>query len=56
MNIEKITEEQVENAIDCIINIIEENKISHTKVLKTIKEQSFNQKVNNYLAKKYRNI
>lgn len=56
MDIEKITEEQVENAIDCIINIIEENEISHTKVLKTIKEQSFNQKVNNYLAKKYRNV
>lgn len=56
MDVEKITEERVDNAIDCIINIIEENHIAHTKVLKTIKEQSFNQKVNNYLAKKYRNF
>ena len=55
MDIEKITEERVDEAIDCIINIIEENQIAHTKVLKIIKEQSFNQKINNYLDKKYRN-
>lgn len=54
MDISEITEEQVDDAIECLIKVIEENNIVHTKVLKTIKEQSFNQMINNYLSKKYR--
>ena len=54
MDVSKITEEQVDDAIECLINVIEENNIAHTKILKAIKEQSFNQMVNNYLSKKYR--
>ncbi|MBQ3783102.1 MAG: AIPR family protein [Lachnospiraceae bacterium] len=50
----RITEEKVGNAIDCLVSIIEENGIAHTKILKTIKEQSFNQMINNYLVKKFR--
>lgn len=56
MDITKITEESVDKAIECLINVIEENKIAHTKVLKVIKEQQFNQMVNNYLGKKYQNL
>lgn len=56
MNINDITEEHVDDAIGCLINVIEENGIVHTKVLKTIKEQSFNQMVNSYLTKKYRDF
>lgn len=50
----QITEEKVGNAIDCLVSIIQENGIAHTKILKTIKEQPFNQMINNYLVKKFR--
>lgn len=54
IDVDEITEEKVDNAIAYIVNVIEENNIAHTKILKTIKEQSFNQMVNSYLIKKYR--
>lgn len=56
IDIETITEEKVNQAIECLINIIEKNNIIHTKILKTIKEQSFNQMVNVYLSKKYSEV
>ncbi len=54
IDVSEITEEKVNDAIECLVSIIEENCIAHTKILKTIKEQSFNQMINSYLIKKYR--
>ena len=51
ISISDISEEKVDYAIECIIKVIEENEIVHTKILKTIKEQSFNQMLNVYLNK-----
>lgn len=54
IDVSKITEEKINDAMTCIVHIIEGNSIAHTKILKSIKEQSFNQMVNTYLNKKYR--
>ena len=53
LDISLITEEKVENAMNCIIETIEQNNIPHTKILKSIKEQLFTQQLNSYLSEKY---
>lgn len=53
IKVEEITEEKVEEAMKCIIDTIENNRIPHTKVLKSIKEQLFTQQLNTYLNERY---
>lgn len=52
--ISNITENAVDDALDCIIETLEQNNVPHSKVLKTIKEQAFMQQLNRYLNHKYR--
>lgn len=53
LDIDAISQDKVDAAMNCIISTIEENNIPHTKVLKSIKEQLFNQQLNAFLSKKY---
>jgi len=53
INLFLITENMVTEAMTYIIKTIEQNNISHTKVLKSIKEQQFTQQLNRFLLSMY---
>lgn len=56
LEINNISEEKVNEAMNCIVETIERNEIPHTKVLKSIKEQTFTQLLNRFLKEKYQSI
>lgn len=52
MSIEKISKKIISEAMDVIVQTIQENEIPHAKILKAIKEQSFMQQLRDQLIKK----